>query len=176
MMGYGGAGRAAAIRCSQRTLRQWRRRSLSFGDLSASHAGGPFSKISSPSADVIQGCLRLAQMCRVVRSQDVSSSVPARTRISPSLAGPAIQEPHSGQTHRVLVRPLSARRWSERGSTPLSRKPFSGITTPAGQTLAISAMAGVDLLRRFGDLVSDRSALAAAGLSKSSGSGNLQKT
>jgi hypothetical protein len=46
----------------------------------------------------------------VGRSQDVSSSVPARTRIRPSLAGPAIQEPHSGQTHRVLVRPLSASR------------------------------------------------------------------
>jgi hypothetical protein len=74
------------------------------------YAGGPFSKTSAPSASVIQGCLLRLQMCRVGRSQDVSSSVPARTRIRPSLAGPAIQEPHSGQTHRVLVRPLSASR------------------------------------------------------------------
>ena len=102
------------------------------------YAGGPFSKTSSPSANVIHGCFRLAQMCRVGRSQDVSSRVPARTRITPSRAGPAIQEPHSGQTHRVLVRPLSARRWSERGSTPLSRKPFSATTTPMEKALLVS--------------------------------------
>ena len=55
-------------------------------------------------------CLLRVQMCRVGRSHELSSSVPARTRITPSRAGPAIHEPHSGQTHRMLVLPLSARR------------------------------------------------------------------
>ncbi len=36
------------------------------------------------------------------------NTVPARTRTTASLGGPEIQDPHSGQTHRVLVRPLAA--------------------------------------------------------------------
>jgi hypothetical protein len=66
-------------------------------------AGGSLSNTSSPSAKMTHGCFLLAQMCLVGRSQDVSSRVPALTRISPSSAGPAIQEPHSGQTHRVIA-------------------------------------------------------------------------
>ena len=52
--------------------------------VSAAHAGGSPSKISSPSAKVIQGCLLRVQIWRVGRSHDVSSNVPARTRITPS--------------------------------------------------------------------------------------------
>src|SRR4051812_16158776 len=81
-----------------------------------SYAGGAFSKTSSPSAKVIQGCLLRVQICRVGRSQEVSSSVPARTRTTPSRAGPEIHDPQSGQTHRVLILPLSARRCRGRAS------------------------------------------------------------
>ena len=41
-----------------------------------------------------------------------ASSVPARTRATPSLGGLQTQDPHSGQTHLMLARPLSAVRWS----------------------------------------------------------------
>src|ERR1700722_16291740 len=102
-----------------------------------SYAGGAFSKASSPSAKVIQGCLLRVQICRVGRSQDVSSSVPARTRATPSLGGLATQDPHSGQTPRVLVRPLSAKRWRGRGSTPLRRKLASGTTIPKLNALLV---------------------------------------
>jgi hypothetical protein len=72
------------------------------------------------------------------RSHDVSSSVPALTRIRPSLAGPAIHDPQSGQTHRILVLPLSAMRWSDRGSTPLRRKPVSATTSPILNALLVN--------------------------------------
>src|SRR4051794_24619052 len=41
------------------------------------HSGGCPSKSSSPSAKVTHGCLLRVQICRVGRSQEVSSSVPA---------------------------------------------------------------------------------------------------
>ena len=68
----------------------------------------------------------------------------------PSLGGPEIQDPHSGQTHRVLSRPLSAVRWSGRGSTPLRRKPASATTIPKEKALLVKrwqsvAPAGQDL-------------------------------
>ena len=44
---------------------------------------GCASKISSPSAKVTQGCLLRVQIWRVGRSYEVSSSVPARTKIIP---------------------------------------------------------------------------------------------
>ena len=65
------------------------------------------------------GCLLRVQICLVGRNQEVSSSVPARTRITPSLGMPQTQAPHSRHTNRVLTRPLSAVRWSGRGSIPL---------------------------------------------------------
>ena len=86
---------------------------------------------------MIHGCLLRVQMCRVGRSHDVSSRVPARTRISPSLGGLATEEPHSGQTHRVFVRPLSARRWSGLGSIPLKRKAVSATTMPIENALLV---------------------------------------
>jgi hypothetical protein len=43
---------------------------------------------------------------------------------------------------------------------------YSNPEGAAAQTLAILAMAGVDQLRRFGDLVADLAAFAAAGLRK----------
>jgi hypothetical protein len=101
------------------------------------YAGACFSKVSSPFAKVTQGCLLLIQMCRVGLSQEVSSSVPARTRIAPSLGGLHTQEPHSGQTHRVLGRPLSAIRRSGRGSIPLRRKALSATTIPKENALLV---------------------------------------
>jgi hypothetical protein len=59
---------------------------------------------SSPSGITTHGCLLLPQICRVGRSQEVSSSVPPRTRYSPSLGKLVIQDPHSGQTSRVLIK------------------------------------------------------------------------
>jgi hypothetical protein len=55
----------------------------------------------------LRGLLRV-QIWRIGRSQDVSSSVPVGTRTTPSFGGLAAHDPHSGQTHRVLGRPLSA--------------------------------------------------------------------
>jgi len=102
-----------------------------------SYAGGCPSTISSPSAKVTQGCLLRVQICRVGRSHDVSSSVPALTRIIPSLGGLVTHDPHSGQTHRVLVRPMSAMRWSGRGSIPRRRKPVSWTTIPREKPLLV---------------------------------------
>jgi hypothetical protein len=120
---------------------------------------------------MIQGCLLRVHICRVGRSHDVSSSVPARTRTRPSLGRPQIQEPHSGHTNRVLIRPLSAVRWSGRGSISTKTKAGLRHSDPqgegaAGQTLTIGAVARVDQLRSFCDLVADFAALAAAGLRK----------
>ena len=67
----------------------------------------------------------------------VESARPALTRRSPSLDMPQIHEPHSGQTNRVLVRPLSAVRWSPRGSIPISRKAVSATTTPSENALPV---------------------------------------
>jgi hypothetical protein len=60
------------------------------------------------SGSLTQGCFLRVHMCLVGRSQDVSSSVPPRTRITPSLGVRQIHEPHSGQTSLMLTRPLSA--------------------------------------------------------------------
>ena len=87
---------------------------------------------------MIQGCLVRVQKCRVGRSQEVSSSVPARTRTTPSLGMPQTQEPHSGHTNRVLTRPLSAVRWSGRGSIPLRRKAVSATTSPNEKALLVN--------------------------------------
>jgi hypothetical protein len=108
------------------------------GNLSNDYAGGAVSNISSPSANATHGCLLRVQMCRVGRSHDVSSSVPALTRMTPSRAGPAIHDPQSGQTHRMLVLPLSARRWRARGSTPLRLNAASDTTTPKLKALLVS--------------------------------------
>jgi hypothetical protein len=101
-------------------------------------AGGCASKISSPSANVIHGCLLRVQMCRVGRSHDVSSRLPARMRTTPSLGGPQIEEPHSGHTSRVLTRPLSATRCRGLGSTPLRRKAVSATTSPIEKALPVN--------------------------------------
>jgi hypothetical protein len=77
-------------------------------------------------------------MCRVGRNHDLSSSVPARTRITPSLGGPVTQVEHSGQTHRVFVRPLSAVRWSGRGEMPLMLNPASDTTIPSEKALPVN--------------------------------------
>ena len=57
----------------------------------------------------------------------ITLDVPARTLRNISAAaepgfGPLqIHDPHSGQTHRLTVRPLAAMRWIIRGSTPVRR-------------------------------------------------------
>jgi hypothetical protein len=72
---------------------------------------------------VIQGWLLRVQKCAVGRTQVVSSSVPHRTlRLPSGLGALQMQEPHSGQTNRVVMRPLSAVRWIARGAIPKKRK------------------------------------------------------
>jgi hypothetical protein len=97
--------------------------------------GGAIAKIWSSAGNVVQGCLLRVQIYLVGGSQEVSSSVPARARTKPSLGVPQTQEPHSGRTKRVLTRPLSAVRWIDRGSIPLSRKAFSATTIPIEKAL-----------------------------------------
>jgi hypothetical protein len=60
-----------------------------------------------------------------------------RQKVRPSLGKPVIQDPDSGQTSRVLIRPLSAT-WSARGSMPESLNPPSGTTTPNEKALPVS--------------------------------------
>jgi hypothetical protein len=68
-----------------------------------------------------------------------------------------IQDPHSGQTSRVLIRPLSATRWS---AWVDAGKPESSLGDDdperegaAGQPLTIQAMARVDQQRLLGDFI-----------------------
>src|SRR5712671_6215031 len=95
-------------------------------------SAGCVSKRWLPSGSTTQGCALRVQKCTVGRSQEVSSSVPARTvRIAePALGAAQIHEPHSGQTQRVATRPVSVVRWSPRGSAPVRRK-ASDVTTNA---------------------------------------------
>jgi hypothetical protein len=92
---------------------------------------------------MIQGCLLRVKKCTVGLSQEVSSSVPARTRrrvsaaAVPGLGPEQIHEPHSGQTHRFTVRPLAAMRWIRRGSAPVRRNAFSLTTTAIENALLV---------------------------------------
>src|SRR3712207_8907205 len=82
----------------------------------------------SPSGSVAQGWALRVQKCAVGRSQEVSSSVPTRTATKPpggavpGFAPLQTQVPHSAQTHRFTVRPLSAVRWKDRGSASRSEE------------------------------------------------------
>src|SRR5580698_7593601 len=133
----------------------------------SSHSVGCPSNSSSPSRNVTQGCLLRVHICRVGRSHDVSSRLPARTRTTPPRGWLYTQHPQSGHMNRVLSRPLSGTRWIARGSPAVSRNAVSGSATPqregaARDVLAVSTMAGVDEVRLQGDLVPDFPALAAA--------------
>jgi hypothetical protein len=57
--------------------------------------------------------------------------------MTPSLGMPQTQEPNSGHTKWVLTRPLSAVRWSGRGSIPLRRRAVSATTTPIEKALLV---------------------------------------
>ena len=116
-----------------------------------------------------------SKKCAVGCSQDVSSSVPART--ATKLPGGAIpgftplqsQVPHAAHTQRATARPLSAVRRKDRGSAPAKWHASAGEHDrrgegAAGEPLANGAVAGVGDQRRLGDLVADRAAEAAAGL------------
>ena len=63
------------------------------------------------------------------RSQEVSSKVPPRT-LRTVMPGREAQthEPHSGQIHKIISLPLSARYWTAFGSPRTIRKPPSGRT------------------------------------------------
>jgi hypothetical protein len=73
-------------------------------------SAGCVSKLRLPSGSPTQGCLLRVQKCTVGRSQEVSSRVPPRTlrTVEPGLGPAQTHEPHSGQTQRVVTRPLSA--------------------------------------------------------------------
>jgi hypothetical protein len=93
----------------------------------------------APPGSATQGWALRVQKCAVGRSQEVSSSVPARTATKPpgaavpGFAPLQTQAPHSAQTHRVTVRPLSAVRWKDRGSTPAKKRHASAATTTADE-------------------------------------------
>src|ERR1700751_4470789 len=95
------------------------------------------------SGNTIHGCLFRVQKCAAGRSQEVSSKVPARTvRYAFGFADPGfaplhIHEPHSGHTHRVKLRPLSAV-WSiARGSTPVRWKACASNTIAIENALLV---------------------------------------
>src|ERR1051325_61122 len=100
-------------------------------DLKNCSRSGWVAKTSLPSGIVTQGCLLRVQKCAVVLSHEVSSSVPARTRriiSAPDAPGCGLlvsQQPHSGQTHLVTTRPLSAIFSSSRGSPFVRRNALS---------------------------------------------------
>jgi hypothetical protein len=103
----------------------------------------------------------------------VSSSVPARTPRNAIADGKPDFGPlqmivaHSGQIHRVAVRPQSVMRWIGRGSPP---RVVEGLVSDnerhrecaAQEALTVSAVAGVDRNWHTGDLVTKRAAKAAA--------------
>jgi hypothetical protein len=93
---------------------------------------------------VTQGWALRVQKCTLGRSQEVSSSVPARTATKvpggavPGFAPLQIQVPHSAQTHRVTVRPLSAGRWKDRGSAPAKRHASAATMSADEKALPVS--------------------------------------
>jgi len=115
----------------------------SIGASSHPNSAGCVSNFTLPFGNVTQGCALRVQKCTIGRSQEVSSSVPARTtRRSPGDAEPGseplqIDVPHSGQTHRVKVRPLSAVRWIGRGSVPVSANASVIMTSPMENALPV---------------------------------------
>jgi hypothetical protein len=108
-----------------------------------SEISGCVSNLRPPSGSVIHGCTLRVQKCTVGRSQEVSSNVPARTTRRP--LGPVevgsgplqIHDPHSGQTHRVTVRPLSAMRRIGRGRAPERMNASVSMTTPIENALPV---------------------------------------
>lgn len=110
----------------------------------AKPSSGCVSKRVSPSGSVTQGWALRVQKCAVGRSQDVSSSVPARTATKPpggavpSLAPLQTQMPQPAQTHRVTVRPLSAERSKDRVSPPAKRHASAATTTAEEKALPVS--------------------------------------
>ena len=105
---------------------------------------GCVSKRVPPSGSATQGCALRVQKCAVGRSQEVSSSVPARTATKvpggavPGFAPLQIHVPHSPQTHRVTVRPLSAVRWKDLGPAPVKRHTSAATTIADEKALPVS--------------------------------------
>ena len=102
-------------------------------------SAGCVSKLRSPTGSAIQGCLLRVHKCIVGRNQDVSSSVPARTVRTevPGFGAPLIQEPQSGQSQRIVTRPLSVVRSTGRGSAAVIRNALSAITIPIEKALLV---------------------------------------
>jgi len=102
-------------------------------------SAGWVSKLRSASGNATQGCLLRVQKCTVGRSQEVSSRVPPRTLriVDPGVGARQTHEPHSGQTQRVVTRPLSAVRWTARGSPWMRRQAPSARTTAIENALLV---------------------------------------
>ena len=98
----------------------------------------------SASGKVTHGCALRVQKWTVGRRDEVSSSVPARKakRVPggavPGLAPLQTQVPHSTQTHRVTVRPLSAGRWKDRVSPPVKRQVSAATMSADEKALPVS--------------------------------------
>ena len=105
---------------------------------------GCVSKRVSPSGNMTHGCALRVQKWTVGRSHEVSSRVPARSaKIVPSGAVPGFTPlqthvPHSAQTHRVTVRPLSAVRWKDRVSSPVKRHASAAMMRAEEKALLVS--------------------------------------
>ena len=135
------------------------------------YAGGPFSKVSSPSPKTTQGCLLRVQICRVGLSHEVSSSVPARNpdHSIPRRAGnpgSAFRAHPPNARSTAIGEPLECPRLDP---AELERALWDDDAHREGaarQALAIPTMARIHGLRRLGDLVADLPALAPAGLRK----------
>ena len=94
-------------------------------------SAGCVSNLCPSAGSTTQGCALRVQKCAVGRSQEVSSRVPACTRRNAIGEGCPGFDPlqmivaHSGQIHRIAVRPLSVMRWIGRGSPAKRRKASS---------------------------------------------------
>ena len=103
-------GRCSIVVADPAAAKLYRRDRLAPADAQkAAMSAGCVSKLRSPTGSVIQGCLLRVHRCTVGRNHDVSSSVPARTvrTGAPGLGVPLIHEPQSGQSQRIVTRPLS---------------------------------------------------------------------
>ena len=105
---------------------------------------GCVSKRVSPSGNMTHDCALRVQKWTVGRNEEVSSRVPARSATKlpggavPGLAPLQIQAPHSEQTHRSTVRPLSAGRWKDRTSPPMKRHASAATRTADEKALPVS--------------------------------------
>jgi hypothetical protein len=133
------AGYRAGPLHRRQKVRELKKRSHPAGYMNPIISAGWVSKLRSPSGNATQGCLLRVQKCTVGRSQEVSFRVPPRTLriVEPGVGARQTHEPHSGQTQRVVTRPLSAVRWTARGSPWMRRQAPSARTTAIENALLV---------------------------------------